>query len=371
MPVSRPGAMEADGAQGRNGNHVVPMRDWLRGSELPWPAARALGDGARIVACYTVVRAAVATTKRDKPYLRLELSDLHGTVEARVWEDAERYGPVAQPGVYVGIRGRVEVFQGQPQVNVEHLERVRVEPDDLALFMPRSPRDPAEMEAELADVVATVRDTALRKLLRSILGPKTETGVWFRKAPAAKRNHHAYVGGLLEHTLSVTKLCDAMARHYGAVVDRDLLLTGSLLHDVGKVAEIGLEAGFPYTTSGKLLGHILLGIQMVHDAGRKLNVPEDRLRLVEHLIAAHQGRFEWQSPREPRTLEALMLHHADDTDAKLFQAMELVRSAEQGWTDYSRAFGRDFLRHPGTEPEDGPPADPTGRPDPDTLSLFD
>lgn len=351
---------------------LVPLRDWLGGSELPWPAASALGDGARIVACYNVAKAAMATTKRDKPYLRLELADLHGTIEARIWENAERYQAAAQPGTYVGIRGRVEVFQGQPQVNVEHLERVRVEPDDLGLFMPRCPRDPAEMDAELADLVASVKEEPLRKLLRSILGIKTQTGEWFRKAPAAKRNHHAYVGGLLEHTLSVTKLCGAMAQHYGAIVDRDLLVTGALLHDVGKVHEIAVEAGFPYTTPGKLLGHILLGLEMVHEAGRRLNVPDDRLRLVEHLIAAHQGRFEWQSPREPRTLEALILHHADDTDAKVQQAIDLVRSSGHGWTDFSRAFGRDFLKHEGVrEPDDAPPADPTGRPDPDTLSLFD
>ncbi|HUE77368.1 MAG TPA: HD domain-containing protein [Longimicrobiales bacterium] len=349
----------------------TPIREWLRDAELPWPPASALGDGARIIACYSVVRAAVATTKRDKPYLRLELSDLHGTIEGRVWENAERYQDVAQPGSYVGIRGRVEVFQGQPQVNVEHLERVQVGPDDLGLFMPRCPRDFVEMDAELADLMASVRDEPLRKLLRVLLGPKTDTGEWFRQAPAAKRNHHAYVGGLLEHTLSVTKLCGVMAGHYGAVIDRDLLITGALLHDAGKIYEIATEAGFPYTTPGKLLGHILLGIEMVHEAGRKLNVPDARLRLVEHLIAAHQGRFEWQSPREPRTLEALVLHHADDTDAKVQQAIDLVRSSDEGWTDYSRAFGRDFLKHGGGQDPDTPPADPTGRPDPDTLSLFD
>ena len=355
------------------GATAVPMRAWLSDVDVPWPPAAELEAGAQIVACYSVTRAAVARTKHDKPYLRLELSDLHGTVEGRVWDGAERLTPVAQPGVYVGIRGRVEVFKGERQVNVDHLERVRVDPDDLGFFMPRCPRDSQEMETELGELMRSVRDEPLKKLLRSILGPKTETGAWFRAAPAAKRNHHAYVGGLLEHTLSVTSLCDAMARHYGDIIDRDLLITGALLHDVGKVYEIATEAGFPYTTPGKLLGHILLGIQMVHDAGRSLNLPEDRLRLVEHLIAAHQGRYEWQSPREPRTLEALILHHADDTDAKVQQAIDLVRSSgEDGWTDYSRAFGRDFLKHGGgRESEDDPPSDPTGRPDPDTLSLFD
>jgi 3'-5' exoribonuclease len=356
------------------GVRPVPMREWLSGTALPWPPAAELESGDRIIACYSVSAAAAAKTKHDKPYLRLQLSDLHGTIEARVWDDAERLIPLAEPGVYVGVRGRVEVFQGQRQVVVEHLERVQVDPDDLGFFLPRSPRDTAELDAALTDLMASVKDEPLRRLLRNLLGPRTETGRWFRQAPAAKRNHHAYVAGLLEHTVSVTRLCDTMAAHYGAVVDRDLLITGALLHDMGKVKEIAIEAGFPYTTEGKLLGHILLGLEMVHEAGRKLEVPDSRLRLVEHLVASHQGRYEWHSPSEPRTLEALILHYADDTDAKVQQAIDLVGASDEGWTDYSRAFGREFFKHrpgPGDPPAAGPPADPTGRPDPDTLSLFD
>jgi 3'-5' exoribonuclease len=353
---------------------AVPMREWLAGARLPWPPAAELDAGDRVVACYTISAAAAARTKHDKPYLRLQLSDLHGTIEARVWDDAERLAHLAQPGLYVGVRGRIEVFQGQRQVVIEQLERVQVEPADLGFFMPRSPRDLADLDAALMDMVTSVREEPLRKLLRHLLGAKTETGQWFRQAPAAKRNHHAYVGGLLEHTVSVTRISAAMAAHYGPIVDRDLLVTGALLHDIGKVREIAVEAGFPYTTAGKLLGHILLGIEMVHEAGRRLDVPDSRLRLVEHLIASHQGRYEWHSPAEPRTLEALILHYADDTDAKVQQAIDLVRGSDLGWTDYSRSFGREFFRHEGAQPPDAgenPPADPTGKPDPDTLSLFD
>lgn len=352
---------------------AVPMRQWLAGARLPWPPVTELEAGERVVACYSISSAAAARTKHDKPYLRLQLSDLHGTIEARVWDDAEQAIPIAQPGIYVGVRGRVEVFQGQHQVVIEQLERVQVEPADLGFFLPRCPRDPDELDEALMGLVTSVKEEPLRKLLRHLLGPKTETGQWFRQAPAAKRNHHAYVGGLLEHTVSVTRLCSGMADHYGTMVDRDLLVTGALLHDLGKVHEIAVEAGFPYTTAGRLLGHIVLGIEMVHDAGRRLKVPDHRLRLVEHLIAAHQGRHEWASPAEPKTLEALILHYADDTDAKVQQAIDLVRDNDEGWTPYSRSFGREFLRHEGTRDPaaDAPPADPTGRPDPDTLSLFD
>ena len=359
--------MEPGGGQGPGS-----VRDFLGGAEGPWPSAAELDDGTLIVACYSVVRATLATTKQDKPYLRLELSDLHGTIEARVWDSAERFAERVEAGGYVGVRGRVEYFQGQAQINIDHLEPVRVDAEDLGLFMPRSPRGPEEMNAELMDLMASVKTASLRQLLRTLLGPRTEIGEWFRQAPAASRHHHAYVGGLLEHTLSVTRLCDAMAEHYGAIIDRDLLITGALLHDIGKTREIATRAGFPYTSQGKLLGHILLGLEMVHEAGRRAEVPEDRLRLVEHLIAAHQGRYEWQSPREPQTLEALLLHYADDTDAKMQQAIDIVRASGDGWSDYSRTFRREFLRHPGgRDPREDPPADPTGRPDPDTLSLFD
>ncbi len=356
----------------RAGDAAVAMREWLAGAPLPWPPAAELDSGDRIVACYSITRSSLARTKHDKPYLRLQLSDLHGTVEARVWDGAEALGAIARPGIYVGVRGRVEVFKGERQVNVDELQRVKVEPEDLGFFMPRCPRDFTEMGNELMELLGSVSEAPLRKLLRALLGPNTETGQWFRRAPAAMRNHHAYVGGLLEHTISVTRLCDAMAVHYGPVVDRDLLITGALLHDIGKVREIATEAGFPYTTEGKLLGHILLGLEMVHEAGRRAGVPDDRLRLVQHLVAAHQGRYEWQSPREPLTLEALLLHHADDTDAKMQQAIDLVRGSESGWTEYSRAFGRELLKHEGArDPAAQPPADPTGKPDPDTLSLFD
>jgi 3'-5' exoribonuclease len=360
------------GPAGPDAGDAVSLQDFLLGAELPWPAAAELDDGTRITACYSVVGTTLSTTKQGKPYLRLELSDLHGKIEGRVWENAERYAVATEVGGYVGVRGRVEYFKDQPQINVDHMEPVRVEADELGLFMPRSNRDPVEMNAELMDLVASVKDPSLRSLLRSLLGPKTTAGEWFRKAPAASRHHHAYVGGLLEHTLSVTRLCHAMAEHYGPIIDRDLLVTGALLHDIGKTKEIATRAGFPYTSQGKLLGHILLGLEMVHDAGREAEVPAERLRLVEHLVASHQGRYEWQSPREPQTLEALLLHYADDTDAKMQQAIDLVRAGGEGWSDYSRSFRREFLKHAGgRDPGDAPPADPTGRPDPDTLSLFD
>jgi len=322
-------------------------REWVSGEAFPWPAIAGLDEGDAIVGCYCVVASQSALTKHSKPYLKLQLADRHGSVEARVWEDAARLEAYVDPGAFVGVRGRVEIFNGGRQIRVESLAPLRVEIDELDLFMARSPRDAAVMARELDEFVWSVEERPLRALLLALLGPDTGTGRAFRRAPAAKLNHHAYVGGLLEHTLSVTGICERVAGHYGAEIDRDLLITGALLHDFGKIREIGLSAGFPYTDRGKLLGHIVVGLEEVAAAGRTIEGLEPRrLDLVLHLIASHQGRYEWQSPREPRTLEAILLHHADDMDAKMQMALELTRSVEDsGWSDYSRNLGGEILRH--------------------------
>lgn len=222
------------------------------------------------------------------------------------------------------------------------------------------------MAAELQELLGSIDDPALRTLATALLGTDSRTGPGFRLAPAAKHNHHAYLGGLLEHTLSVTRLCQRLADHYGDALDRDLLVTAALLHDVGKVRELGARAGFPYTDEGKLLGHILLGLQMVDEAAADVpDLPPARLLLLRHIIAAHQGRYEWQSPREPATLEALVLHYADDLDAKYNQVAGLLAPIELGWTAWDRSFRREFLRHrvaPPAAPEPEAPGPATGSP---------
>ncbi|MGH7443400.1 MAG: 3'-5' exoribonuclease YhaM family protein, partial [Longimicrobiales bacterium] len=280
-------------------------RDWIGAAPFPWPAVSAIGVGDIFHACYFLVSVQTLRTKADKPYLRLQLQDVHGALEGRVWEMAEQIAASLRDGIYVGVRGRVEVFNGERQLKVEEVAQISVGLDDLEHFMPRSPRDPEIMDRELAEWIASVDDAPLRELLEHMLGAGTDIGSGFRLAPAAKFNHHAYLGGLIEHTLSIVSVCDMLARHYQPHIDRDLLIAGALLHDVGKVREIGARAGFPYTDEGKLLGHIVLGMQMIADAAADVPaLSSQRLTLLQHLVASHQGRYEWQSPREPRTLEA-------------------------------------------------------------------
>lgn len=321
-------------------------REWIGDDEYPWPPTLGLADGEGVAACFTVTQLSLGRTRSDAPFLRLVLTDSYGSVEARMWDDVEAVADHLRVGAYVGVRGVVETYQDQRQLQVHSLALLRVELDDLVLFLPRSARSPERMNAELAAAIDSIDDAPLRHLLALLLDASTETGHAFRLAPAAKQNHHAYLGGLLEHTLSVARVCDMLVAHYGAALDRDLLIAGALLHDIGKIREIGARAGFPYTDEGKLLGHIVIGMQMVADAARGVpDLAESRLLLLQHLIASHQGRFEWQSPREPRILEAVLLHYVDDLDAKLNQAGNLVDAVTGGWTAFDRSLGRDFLRH--------------------------
>jgi 3'-5' exoribonuclease len=321
-------------------------REWIGDAPFPWPPALGIPDGDPVLACFSVNSVTVGRTRTGSPFLKLQLADAHGVVEARMWDDVDVVADHIRQGSYIGVRGCMESYQDQRQLRIEELAILSIALDDLVLFLPRSARPAERMEAELAALVASVSDLQLRSLLELLLGAGTETGHAFRLAPAAKQNHHAYLGGLLEHTLSVATLCDLLASHYGGSIDRDLLLTGALLHDIGKIREIGARGGFPYTDEGKLLGHILLGLQMTADAAATIpGMAPQRLLLLQHLIASHQGRYEWQSPREPRILEAIILHYADDLDAKLNQAGSLLDAVHAGWSAYDRSFARDFLKH--------------------------
>ena len=321
--------------------------EWVLPAPFPWAPASSLPAGAEVAACYTI-----ADVTRGGGAIELLLSDARERVIAILDAPDEPDTTWLCAGLTVGVRGCV-LSADEPRILVREIAPVQPVLEDLPLLIERSRRPADAMEAELTAWVDSVRDDALRQLLGGLLGAGTETGRAFRLAPAAMRHHHAVLGGLLEHTLSVTAICDALARHYGATVDRDLLIAGALLHDIGKVLEIGARAGFPYTDEGKLLGHVLLGLRLIEDAARGVDtlVPR-RLLLLEHLIASHQGRYEWQSPREPRIIEALLLHHADDLDAKAGAALEQLHAVSAGWTHADRP-GREWLRH-------GSPADGGG-----------
>ncbi len=324
----------------------------------PWPLIVDLSDGDSVSACYLVHEKQRGQTKQSKPFLRLRLGDRTGMIDAVVWDGAEQLDPVCLVDDIVGVRGRISTYREALQLTVEVLEPLDVEEGELEFFLPASPRDAAAMSRELDALLGTIGDPPLRTLLRRCLGKGTALGRAFRTHPAAKHHHHAYVGGLLEHSLSVAAICDALARHYqahGLKIDRDLLVTGALLHDLGKVRELNGVRTFAYTTEGQLLGHIVLGIQIVaREAESVADLPPERLLLLQHLIASHQGRHEWASPQVPRMLEALILHYADDLDSKMNPAAAaLSGTSPGGWSARVSNLDRTFLHPPAALPATG------------------
>jgi 3'-5' exoribonuclease len=318
------------------------------GSTFPWPLVGELEDGREVTACYLVHDKQRRETRAAKPFLQLTLGDRTGTVPAMVWDDADRLDALFGTDDVIGVRAKVGTYNDRLQVTVLAAEPLEVVDDDLAFFLPCCPRDREALGREVDRLVATVEDRPLRVLLERCLGKRTALGRSFRMHPAAKRNHHAYLGGLMEHSLSVALACDRLAAHYigqGARIDRDLLIAGALLHDIGKVRELSAARTFAYTVEGQLLGHIVLGIQIVEREAESIpGLSHDRLLLVQHLIASHQGRLEWASPKVPQMLEALVLHYADDLDSKVNPAIALLSGAGAGeFTPFDRHLERSLF----------------------------
>jgi len=240
----------------------------------------------------------------------------------------------------------VQIFHNRPQMTIHKLRRMDDSEIDFSDYFPSSRRDPDEMWAELSAIVAGVANPHLKALLDSVFGDP-EIAARYRRAPAAKQIHHAFLGGLLEHVLSVSALAKMTAAHY-ASIDYDLLITGVLLHDIGKIYELNYERGFSYSDEGQLLGHINIAQRMVGDKVRGLpDFPPQLRALVEHMILSHHGHLEFGSPKLPQFPEALLLHYLDDLDSKMECMRALIendRQVEGSFTTYSTVLERPALK---------------------------
>jgi 3'-5' exoribonuclease len=271
------------------------------------------------------------TTKQNKPYLSLTLGDKTGPIEGRVWELGDpRIAREFDRGDIVKVRGSVSRYDDRAQVKVDQLRKALDGEADKMDMLPATTRDVGELWAILEASVAGITNPDLKRLLTALLtdAPVAQA---FREAPAARGLHHAWLGGLLEHVVSLLGLADRVAAHY-AMLNRDLLITGVILHDIGKIRELSWETGFDYTVEGVLLGHIQMGVELVEKTIAGLPGFPDRLRtLVVHMILSHHGKLEFGSPKLPMIPEALVLNFVDDLDAKM-QAMasEFEKSAREG-----------------------------------------
>ncbi len=284
--------------------------------------------------------------KSGELYLSLLLGDRTGELDAKMWDNVADVIDSFERDDFVKVKGLVQVFHNRPQLTIHKMRRMDDSEIEFGDYFPSSRRDPEEMWTELRGVVAGIGNPHLKALLEAMLDDE-EIARRYRLAPAAKQIHHAFLGGLIEHVLSLCTLARITAPHYPNV-DVDLLLTGVVLHDIGKIYELNYERGFSYSNDGQLLGHINIGIKMVGDKLLRLPGFPPQLRiLVEHMILSHHGHLEFGSPKLPQFPEALLLHYLDDMDSKMECMRALIehdRQVEGCYTTYSAALERVALK---------------------------
>ena len=278
-------------------------------------------------------------------YLDLELRDSSGVVRAKLW-DCDRQALDFEVEDIVAVEGVVEDYQGTLQIRVRRISRCSPDEVDLFDYLPRSRRDPEEMYATLLDRLREAPEGPLRILLLSIM-EDASIAEKYKRAPAAMSYHHAFLGGLLEHVLSLVQLGDQVCDHY-EFLRRDLLLAGLVLHDVGKIEELNFSRGFRYSTRGQLLGHISIGLEMVQEKMRQIpGFPAELKDQIEHIILSHHGKLDFGSPKEPVFPEALLVHFLDEIDSKL-EAMRAQYATDQDrpgdWTARNPALRRELLK---------------------------
>ena len=288
--------------------------------------------------------------KNGKAYLNVILMDRSGEVEARVWDNAQRLHEQIKAHDIVRIAGKVNLFQGKRQVIVEAMEKVAPGTYPLDRFTPSTVYAVDRLYQDMLALMESMEDAFARKLALNVLQDPAVKAKLLR-APAAKSVHHAYAGGLLEHALSVCRILDFLGHHYrnyyGAAVNRDLLLLGGLFHDIGKIEELSFERATEYTKVGQLIGHLVLGCELIDRFAAQIEgFPEDLRLLAKHQVLAHHGKLEYGSPKLPHTVEALIVHMIDDLDSKVNSILGIIGLDNQPgeFTSVSRMYERPFLK---------------------------
>lgn len=283
-------------------------------------------------------------TKTGNAYLKLKLVDRSGEIEGRIWTFVENYADSFEKDDFVQLTGKAVSFQEHLQLNIIHIERVGEEEILFSDFFPMAEKDAEEMFRSLIEISQQIKNPHLNQLLQLIWEDESFIKR-FKMAPASKWLHHNYLGGLLEHTLSLVQLVLKNVSHYKGL-NLDILLTASILHDLGKVEELSYQRSFDYSDEGRLLGHIILGIERLEDKIRQLpGFPKDLSTLLKHLLLSHHGQYIWGSPKRPMTLEAVMLHFLDDMDAKINGVQQFIKKqVPEGskWSAYHRIFEQYF-----------------------------
>jgi 3'-5' exoribonuclease len=304
-----------------------------------------LGTEQTITTYFLVHEKEIRNTREGKQYLRLELGDRSGTIEARMWDQFEAVAKEFGRDDFVKVQARVEIYRNKPQLSLQQVRRAKPEEVDLADFLPHTKEDVSKLWAQLLEYTDSIANPWLKKLVNAII-TDTAIAARYKRAPAAKVMHHAYLGGLLEHVIGLCALAKQVAAHYPEL-NADLLLTVAILHDVGKLDELCYDRAIGYTTEGQLLGHIVMELESVSKAMDALEgFPANLKTVVQHLLISHHGQYEFGSPKLPMIREAMVFHYLDDLDSKMaaVRASLAADSGEEEWSTYSPALGRKFLK---------------------------
>src|ERR1700678_524256 len=298
-----------------------------------------------ITANFVVVSKQIKPKKTGEPYLALTLGDRSGQLEAKMWDNVEEVLNTFEQDDFLKIKGLVNKYKNRFQLTIHKLRKLGDTEIEFADYLPKTTKNIDELWQTLTDFVSSFQDVHLKALVRAFMAD-AEIAAAYRNAPAAKTLHHAYIGGLLDHVVSLFRSCDLVCRNYPQV-NRDLLLTGVFLHDIGKIHELAYNRSFSYTTRGQLLGHMVIKLEMLQAKLALVpDFPAGLKTLLEHLIISHHGQYEFGSPKLPMFPEALLLHYMDDLDSKM-EAMrahfEREADMESPWTSFNASLGRPLL----------------------------
>lgn len=298
-----------------------------------------------VTSFFLVCEKEVRSGQTGKPYLRLALGDRTGTVEARMWENFEKDAANFSRDDFLKVRARVELYRGRHQLIIEQMRRAELTEIEVADYYPHTSQDIEKMFGELREFASGIVNPWLKRLVASVIeDPDIQPRL--KRAPAAKSMHHAYIGGLLEHVVSLCRLCRAVCLQYPEA-DADLVMTGAILHDIGKVDELTYERSIGYSTEGQLLGHIVIELETVTKKIDAIeNFPRELKTIVQHLLISHHGKYEFGSPKLPMLREAVLLHYCDDLDSKMGAIRTTLSTCrtDEEWTERNPALDRRLLR---------------------------
>jgi 3'-5' exoribonuclease len=306
-----------------------------------------MADGESIEDVYLVSDKQLRANRHGNLYLQVDLRDRTGSINGRLWNAGEHLFRSFEEGDFVRIKGKVQLFQGALQLILSQVERVAPEAVELADFLPQSDHDVNKLLDRLRGILMKLNNPHLRALVECFFMDE-EFVQAFCKSPAGVRNHHAYLGGLIEHVVKLLELGDRVAPLYSDL-DRDLLLTGIFLHDIGKVRELSYAKMFSYTDEGQLIGHIVIGVEMLNEKAARVPdltgepFPRELLLRLKHMILSHHGAYEFGSPKLPMTPEAIALHYLDNLDAKVHSFTRDIRQDNNpgsAWTQFNQSLQR-------------------------------